>query len=159
MSKNHKSEWLYVSKFRQSDCCIEHSRIQIICGPHLKTRRNRNFSPIQRSFPRTFLRVFSKSPLQKVRSMCGSPVRFGGSCHAGNFRNPNDCTCPKVRNLIVWPCPKLWLVPELRLILKRGKPRYIQVVVTIILVLCSIAINLVKLIMKHGLPKSEMVVK
>ena len=67
---------------------------------------------------------FLENSAPKSRSMCGSPVRFGGSCHAGNFRNPNDCTCPKVRNPIVWPCPKLWLVPELRLILKRGKPRY-----------------------------------
>ena len=62
----------------------ENSIIHNIYGPQLKTRRNRNFPHNQRSFPRTFRCVSSKSQLRKARSVCGSAMRFGGSCQVGN---------------------------------------------------------------------------
>ena len=89
------------------------SIIRIICGPELKTRRNRNFPHIQRSFPRTFRCVSSEKSAPKSPFCVWLSSAFRWFLSGRKSRNPIDNTCPKMRNPIVWPCPNLWLVPEL----------------------------------------------
>ena len=70
------------AKQNRQASCVEKSIIQIIRGPQLKTRRNRNFPHIQ-SLSHGHSALIS--PLRKVRSVCTWLTRrFGGSCHAGN---------------------------------------------------------------------------
>ena len=77
------------------------SIIRIICGPELKTRRNRNFPHIQRSFPRTFRCVSSEKSAPKSPFCVWLSSAFRWFLSGRKSRNPIDNTCPKMRNPIV----------------------------------------------------------